>query len=339
MQSVSFLDCTLRDGAHVNSGNFGKNHIVNIINGLTVASADIVEIGFLKNVEYLEDVTSFPRIEDAYQILSDIPTKQDVTYALMARADQYNIDNLSDCNGKIKLIRVAFYYEDLERAVHFAKQVKAKGYGFTMNLINTPGNSLQSLNRFINHANEINPYAVTIVDTFGVLDVESLMVIAEEYNRKLNPNIRIGLHPHENMALAFSLAQEFTKSIGSKRNIIVDGSLMGMGRAPGYLCTELICNYLNDKCGKSIRIPEILKIISNDILPIKRTHRWGYSPEYFLSAKYMVHRSYAEYLSDRDFNLESIDVLLSKIDLEHSSRYDENYLTGLIGKYVEGGTK
>lgn len=337
--NVQFLDCTLRDGAHVNSGDFGENHVKNVVAGLTEASVDIVEIGFLKNVEYSADVTSFPHIEDAYDLISKVPPKHDVLYSLMARADQYDIRNLSDCNGKIRLIRIAFYYDYLDKAIEFAKKVKAKGYYFTLNLINTPGSSIQELNKFINYANEINPYAVMIVDTFGVLDVESLMVIAEEYNRKLNPNIRIGLHPHENMALAFSLAQEFVKSIGSKRNIIVDGSLMGMGRAPGNLCTELICNYLNDKCGKSIRIPEILKIISNDILPIKRTHKWGYSPEYFLSAKYMVHRSYAEYLSDRDFNLESIDVLLSKIDSEHSPRYDENYLTGLIEKYVEGGKK
>lgn len=55
--SAQFLDCTLRDGAHVNSGNFGESHIKNIVAGLTEASIDIVEIGFLKNVEYSREVT------------------------------------------------------------------------------------------------------------------------------------------------------------------------------------------------------------------------------------------------------------------------------------------
>jgi 4-hydroxy 2-oxovalerate aldolase len=329
---VQFLDCTLRDGAHVNSGNFGEKHIKNIIAGLTEASADIVEIGFLKDVKYSADITSFPRIEDAYSVISEIPPKQNIRYALMARADTYDISKLSECDGRIKLIRIAFYYDYLEKAIEFAKEVKARGYDFTLNLINTPGSTLQELNVFIKYANEINPYAVMIVDTFGVLDGKSLKVIAEEYDRKLNPDIRIGIHAHENMALAFSLAQEFIQNIGSKRDIIVDGSLMGMGRAPGNLCTELICNYLNDNNGKDFQLPKILGLIENDIAPIKKTQKWGYSPEYFLSAKYRVHRSYAEYLSDENIDLERIDYLLSKIEPEYVARFDNDYMAELLKK-------
>lgn len=328
--NVEFLDCTLRDGAHVNSGNFGESHIKNIIAGLTEASADIVEIGFLKNVKYSTDITSFPCIEDAYQIISEIPPKQNVRYALMARADNYDVRNLSECNGKIKLIRIAFYYDYLKKAIDFAKEVKAKGYDFTLNLINTPGSTLQELNEFIKYINEINPYAVMIVDTFGVLDVKSLRIIAEEYDRKLNPNIRIGIHAHENMSLAFSLAQEFIQSIGCRRDVIVDGSLMGIGRAPGNLCTELICNYLNDNNGKNIQLTKILELIDDDIAPIKHTHKWGYSPEYFLSAKYKVHRSYAEYLSDENISMERINYLLSMIKPEYATKFDREYILNLL---------
>lgn len=328
--SVQFLDCTLRDGAHVNSGNFGESHIKNIVAGLTDALIDIVEIGFLKNVEYSREVTSFPRVEDAYNLISEIPPKQGVCYSLMARADQYDIRNLSECNGRIKLIRVAFYYDYLEKAIEFAKEVKAKGYDFTLNLINTPGSTLSELNRFITYANDINPYAVSIVDTFGALDVKSLKIIAEEYEKKLHPNIRIGLHPHENMALGFSLAQEFIQSIGCRRNIIVDGSLMGIGRAPGNLCTELICNYMNDNNGKKFYLPKILDLIENDVAPIKKKHKWGYSPEYFLSAKYRVHRSYAEYLSDENISLKRIDYLLSKIKPEYAAKFNEEYMVNLL---------
>jgi 4-hydroxy 2-oxovalerate aldolase len=328
--SVQFLDCTLRDGAHVNSGNFGENHIKNIISGLTEASVDIVEIGFLKDVEYSHEFTYFPYIEDAYNMISDVPSKQGVIYSLMARADQYDINNLSECNGRIKLIRIAFYYDYLEKAIDFAKKVKAKGYDFTLNLINTPGCSLQELNELIKYANEVNPYAVMIVDTFGVLDIKSLKIIAEEYSQKLNSNIRIGLHPHENMSLGFSLAQEFVKSIGCKRDIIVDGSLMGMGRAPGNLCTELICDYLNNNNEKKFNLPRILELIENDVAPIKKTHRWGYSPEFFLSAKYRVHRSYAEYLFDIGIGLKQINQLLSKIEPDYAAKFNKEYLMNLL---------
>jgi len=327
---VKFLDCTLRDGAHVNSGEFGKANIRAIVAGLTEASADFVEIGFLKNVEYDSNVTSYPVIEDAYKLIEDIPTNPGVTYTVMARADQYDISKLTKCTGRIKLIRVAFYYDYLERAIEYAMQVRAKGYDFTLNLINTPGNSVGDLEKFIKYANEVKPFAVTIVDTFGVLDVESMLYIARMYDSKLDKAIKVGFHVHENMALAFSLAKSFIGNIGAERDIIVDGSLMGIGRAPGNLCTELITDYLNTSYGKDYHLPDILSLISDIIVPIKGTHKWGYSPEYFLSAKYRVHRSYAEYMSDRDVNLEKIDRILSKIDREHALKYDEKLLLQLM---------
>ncbi len=330
--SIQYLDCTLRDGAHVNSGRFGENHIKNIISGLTEASADIVEIGFLKDVKYSPEATYFPFIEDAYSIISDIPSKEGVIYSLMARADQYDINNLSECNGKIKMIRVAFYYDYLEKAIDFAKKVKSKGYYISLNLINTPGNSLQELDKFVEYVNDVNPYAVSIVDTFGVLDTKTLMAIAEKYEQKINPEVRLGLHLHENMTMGFSLTQQFVQSVGRRRSIIVDGSLMGIGRAPGNLCAELICNYLNENNGKEYNISKILELIENDIMPIRKVYKWGYSPEYFLSAKYKVHRSYAEYLSDRGISLSQIDSLLSGIDSKHAVKFNEEYLISLLKK-------
>jgi 4-hydroxy 2-oxovalerate aldolase len=328
---IKFLDCTLRDGAHVNSGAFGESHIINIINGLTDASVDIVEIGFLKQVAYSSDVTYFPRIEDAYRTLSKIPPKQGVEYALMARADEYNISQLSVCTGKIKLIRIAFYYDYLEGAIAFAKEVKKRGYNFTLNLINTPENTLDELNEVVKYANEINPYALMIVDTFGVLCVEDLEAIVNNYDAKLNANIRLGLHLHENMSLAFSLVQGFIKR-ETERDIIVDGSLMGMGRAPGNLCTELIADYLNNHCGKNINLSNILKLIEKDIAPIRQKYKWGYSPCYFLSAKYKVHRSYAEYLSDEKVALNQMDILLSQIEREYAGKFNKAYINTLMKK-------
>jgi 4-hydroxy 2-oxovalerate aldolase len=328
---IEFLDCTLRDGAHVNAGAFGEDHIVNIINGLTNASVDIVEIGFLKQGVYSSDITYFPRIEDAYRMLSRIPVKQGVEYALMARSDEYNISRLSECTEKIKLIRIAFYYDYLKPTISFAKEVKKRGYNFTLNLINTPGNTLDELSEVVKYANEINPYALMIVDTFGVLCMEDLEAIATNYDAKLNSNIRLGLHLHENRSLAFSLAQRFIKR-ETGRDIIVDGSLMGIGRAPGNLCTELIADYLNNYYGKNINLPDVLRLIEKDIVPIRQMYQWGYSPSYFLSAKYKVHRSYAEYLSDEQVELDQMNILLSQIECEYAKKFNKAYINTLIKK-------
>ncbi|MDR2420798.1 MAG: hypothetical protein LBD49_01660 [Oscillospiraceae bacterium] len=336
---VQLLDCTLRDGAHVNSGRFGERCISNIISGLTEASADIVEIGFLKNVEYSADATYFPRVEDACRVLAGIPPNPAVKYALMARADEYDIGKLTECDGTVGLIRIAFYYDFLDGAIGFAKEVKARGYDFTLNLINTPGCSPGELRKVAGHANAMKPYALNIVDTFGVLYEESLENIVKAYDSALDPNIRMGLHLHENISSAFPLIQWYIKHMGGKRDIVADGSLMGIGRAPGNLCTELAAGYLNARCGKSINLPKILRLISRDILPLKKIYKWGYSPEYFLSAAYKVHRSYAEHLSEAGLGLDDVDLLLSKIKSEYSAKFNKAHIDELAEAWLDKGAR
>lgn len=55
MNKVAVLDCTLRDGGYVNDFDFSKNTIKTIINKLGKAHMDIIECGFLKNIEYDEN--------------------------------------------------------------------------------------------------------------------------------------------------------------------------------------------------------------------------------------------------------------------------------------------
>lgn len=327
---IQLLDCTLRDGCHVNSGDFGNENIIQIANGLTDADIDIVELGFLRNVEYDKNKPFYPTIEKVYEMLSKINTNENVEYALMVRADEYNLDNLTSCTGKIKYIRIAFYYDYLEEAIKFAKEVQSKGYKITLNLINTPGNTIDDLLKLINYANDILPEVVTIVDTFGVFEQNELLKLLKEYDSNLDKTIKIGLHVHENLALAFSLAKIFINSINPERNIIIDGSLMGMGRIPGNLCIELIADYLNVNYKKQYHLEELLIIIDRIISPIKNEISWGYSPAYFLSAKYRVHRSYSESLLRQNVPLDKINQILSQIDLSHSEKFDENYLKRLI---------
>ena len=44
---IRLLDCTLRDGGHINQGEFGELAIRNIIERLVESEIDIIEVGFL----------------------------------------------------------------------------------------------------------------------------------------------------------------------------------------------------------------------------------------------------------------------------------------------------
>ncbi len=327
---IQLLDCTLRDGAHVTSGNFGKNCIISTACGLSSSGADIVELGFLKNCSYNPELSYYPRIEYALDMLKNIPENHGTEYALMARADEYDITRLSECCGKIRLIRIAFYSDYLGEAVKFAKEISARGYKFTLNMINTPGSSDYELMRAADYACEIKPYIMTIVDTFGVLMKDSLEHILKLYDERLDSGITLGLHAHENLSLAFSLAQYFVNTMNTKRNIAVDSSLMGIGRAPGNLCTELISSWLNKNYGKNYSVLKLLQLMQDEIAPIRQKFSWGYSPAYFLSAKYKVHRSYSEYFLKKGLRLDDIDKFLSRIDSEHSRKFSRDYADSLI---------
>lgn len=326
---IQLLDCTLRDGAHVNSGHFGRSCIKKLAWGLSDSGIDIAEIGFLKNGEYNPDLSYYPKIEYALDILDGVNEHTGTEYALMARADEYDIRQLSECCGKISLIRIAFYIDYLDEAVKFAKEISARGYKFTLNLINTPGSSDYDLMRAADYACEIKPYVMTIVDTFGVLMRPELEHILSIYDKHLDKGITLGLHAHENLSLAFSLAQYFVNTMNAKRNIAVDGSLMGIGRAPGNLCTELISSWLNQNYRKNYNVMKFLQLMQDEIVPMRKKFVWGYSPAYFLSAKYKVHRSYAEYLSGKGFRLDDIDRILSRIDAKHSGKFSREYVASL----------
>ena len=45
--NIRLLDCTLRDGGHLNNGRFGREVIQNVIRNLVETGVDIIEVGFL----------------------------------------------------------------------------------------------------------------------------------------------------------------------------------------------------------------------------------------------------------------------------------------------------
>ena len=51
MKNVQLLDCTLRDGGYINDWNWGYENTKDIIKTLVKADIDVVEVGFLRNIE------------------------------------------------------------------------------------------------------------------------------------------------------------------------------------------------------------------------------------------------------------------------------------------------
>ncbi len=328
MGKIELLDCTLRDGGHINQSRFGQDVIVSIIKHLLESNIDIIEVGFLQNCEHCLDVAIYNNIKEASYILP--PKSRNVKYALMAQEDLYDIDKLEKNSGIIDIIRVSFHDFDMEEGLNFAKKVIEKGYQCFINPINLMGYSDEALLKLLDSINQINPYGFTIVDTFGSMLKEDLYRIYYLVHHNLNDKIAVAIHLHENMSLSYSLAQAFLEIIAPTRNACIDASLYGMGRVPGNLCVELIMDYMNRTMGKRYHIEFVYDAIDRYIIHWKSKVPWGYSIAYALSAQYQVHRTYAEYLLKKGkLQTKQINQILSMIDHKNRTKFNESYIESL----------
>jgi len=333
-KKIQLLDCTLRDGGHVNNADFGKDTILSIVKGLSEADVDIIELGFLRNGKFSEDESNYNTITQARENIYHIRKKQQ--FSVMIRPDWYDITQL-ESDGAINTIRFAFYYKDIELTRKYCEYVNKLGYRFILNPVNIMGYREKELSELLHIVNDMHPYGVTIVDTFGSIQVDDLERIYDAFERILDPQITIGIHLHENMLSAFQLAQHYLKIKDADRKTIIDGSLLGMGRVPGNLCIEMLMDYMNSLNYGEYNVLPALKVITKYIEPIKQQKYWGYSPAYYFTGRYGIHRSYAEhYLEKANMDLGDIYCILRELSNDvHKTVYSSEYAEEKLNEYLK----
>ncbi|MCR5627039.1 MAG: homocitrate synthase [Lachnospiraceae bacterium] len=329
--NIQILDCTLRDGGHIVDGNFGEQTIKNVIKKLIDAKIDIIEIGFLWEKICGKDYARYYSLEDVKKIL---PKDRGVShFSLMA--DFIDVDHLEPCDGTIEYIRLSFKRHRLEWGLNAARILMDKGYKCYINPVNCNVYTDEQYLEVLKKVNELHPYGFSIVDTFGVMRCPDLSRVYYLVEHNLDPDICIGVHLHENLGLAFTLAQHFLQIRNPQRKVSVDGSLLGMGRVPGNLCIEQIMDHLNIEYGHSYSIDAALDAIDAYIAPIKAKEPWGYSIPYYLSAKFHLHRTYGEYLANRGrLTTKDIQRILAKVDRSEAEMFNEAYIEGLYKEYM-----
>lgn len=333
MSFVKLLDCTLRDGGYINDWNFGYHTIRSIIRQLVESQVDYVEVGFLRNCEYDRDKSLY---NNCGEILPILPEKRGNTmFTAMALHNKYDIDKLEDYDGRtIDAIRVTFHDYDIDEGLAFIEKAKQKGYKVFCNPINIMGYSDEMILELLAKVNRIQPYAFSIVDTFGSMMKSDLLRIYSLIEHNLDKSIVIGLHLHENLALSYSLAQEFIAMKASERKSVIDASMLGMGRTPGNLCMELIMDYMNKTQGAVYDVNPVLDGIDDYIVQLKQIEPWGYSTPYALSAKFNLHRNYAEYLIGKGrLRAKQINQILAGIEENKKTAYDETYIEELYRRF------
>lgn len=333
MGNIKLLDCTLRDGGYINDWKFGYHTICDIIKKLVESQVNYIEVGFLRDCQYQKDAAVF---NNCAEIANVLPEKRGNTqFTAMALHNKYDINKLENYDGKtIDALRITFHDYDIDEGLEYIEKAIAKGYKVFANPINIMGYSDAQILQLLEKVNRVKPYAFSIVDTFGSMMKEDLLRIYSLVEHNLDKSIVIGLHLHENLGLSFSLAQEFITMKASERECVIDASMFGMGRAPGNLCMELIMDYMNKTQTGTYNMNPVLDGIDDHIAKLKSIEPWGYSTAYALSAKFNLHRNYAEFLLSKGrLRAKQINQILASIEDCKKTAYDERYVEDLYQEF------
>lgn len=337
MSHIRVLDCTLRDGGYCNNWLFGSKNINRIMKGLSEAHIDYIECGYLSGIKDSEEGSTI--YNDLSEIERRLPsTHNNSYYVCMLNYGEFNIDELPQYkNGAIKGIRLAFHKKDSANAIESGKLIIQKGYQLFVQPMISLNYSDEEFIELIHAVNEVNPYAFYIVDSFGIMKRKDLIRLFYMVEHNLKDGIAIGYHSHNNMQLAYSNAQSLA-DIQTKRDMIIDSSIYGMGRGAGNLNTELFVEYLNDNIGTSYYLKPLLVIIDEILTSFYQQNYWGYSLSNYLSAKHNAHPNYARYLDEKNtLTYEAMDEIFSLFDGRKKTHYDKEYIESLYTQYLETG--
>ncbi len=295
---MKILDCTLRDGGYANNWTFGKKEIEEIINELENSKIDIIELGFMRYETFNENRTIFQYMNQVDKLLEN--KKKEIIYSTMIEAfNPYPLDKLCDAKDtKVDLIRICIWKRLIHEHFDYIKKVIEKGYKITVQPSRVEQYNEDEWIYLLKLSNEIKPYAVYVVDTWGALNSEQIIKYIQLADTYLDKSIKIGYHGHNNKMQAISCAQAIL-SLKLEHELCFDSSLFGMGRGAGNLNTEIILQYLNERYQTKYKISNLISIIEKVILKFnKENNIWGYSLYYYLSSVYDCNPNFATYFQE-----------------------------------------
>lgn len=334
MSEIKLLDCTMRDGGYLNDWKFGHDNLINLFERLVSAEMDIIEVGFLdERRDFDPDRSIMPDTESVGRIFGSLDRGTSMIVGMIDYGT-CEISRIQPCQESfLDGIRVIFKKHLRREAIDFCRKLKGLGYQVFAQAVSITSYTDEEFRDLIHLVNELQPFAMSLVDTYGLLYENSLLHYFCMADEGLSPEIGLGYHAHNNFQLAYA---NCIAALGRNlsRTVVVDGTLYGMGKSAGNAPVELLATYLNEQFGKRYQISQLLEAIDVTLLDIYRNVHWGYSFTFFLSASNACHPNYVTYLQDKKkLSVKSINEILSSITEEKKLMYDQNYIEELYLEY------
>jgi len=342
MREIKLLDCTLRDGGNALEDEYYYNKKVHsfenskgkVLEELASSQIDIIEMGIIeKHSKERRDFSYYGSIEEASLM---IPKKRsnDQLFVVGSNIKNDNLGVIPNWNsGLCDGVRTYLVYSELEESLKYSQKIAEKGYRVFLQNALTIRYTEQDLDKVIGYSNEMNAYAVYIVDTNGYMTPEDVIRLADYLDKRLNKEIRIGFHAHNNISLALTNTLSFL-NLGIERDVIIDSCLWGMGRGAGNLQTELAVPILNQCFTKEYRYDHVLNACEY-IESFVNDNIWGYSLVNALAAVHKTSNKYTiDMRSNHSMTYSEINQILSRMPVDMKHRYTKDNIEKLIGNNI-----
>jgi 4-hydroxy 2-oxovalerate aldolase len=299
--ALTLLDVTLRDGGFHNGWDFTRHEVDHYLRAMDEAKVDWAEIGyrtivrdgFAGALRYSEEafIDALPPLKHTRLGLmvdaKDFAGRDDALLSLFPPADRSRVD----------LVRVAVRPKDLDLAIRQVGLLHDRGYLTTINLMAWASIPEVARHDLIVRLAKSQADVSYIADSYGSMHPTEVAAAVHTWRETLATlgltieDRPFGVHLHNNLELAFANALAAIEAGATW----VDASVIGMGRGPGNLKTELILQHLETRQQHPYyRTAPVYDLISRTWDALHRQYGWGPSAPYVLSGHLAVHPTYAQ---------------------------------------------
>ena len=337
-RKIELVDVTLRDGGIVINFDYGLDRMQKIKTTLEASGVEYIETGYIDEKKGSpEGRTCFDNEVSIERTLLSTGKKPGVTYFAMIDYGTFDVNKLQPrSQSGIDGIRLAFHKENWEASIEWGKIIMEKGYDLYIQPMVTMRYTDEEYKHLIHVCNTelAGAKGFYVVDSFGQMDNMALIHKLEIADQYVSMSMKLGFHAHNNRQMAYSNALAFV-DFNSRHNMMLDASIMGMGKGAGNLCTELIeATLINE--GKNYNSNVIYEAISEYFADQQKKTPWGYSLDYYLSSLYSCTPSYIKiFTADERVTTDVLVDLLKNMSDEKRAACDRKFAAEYLKGYFE----
>lgn len=337
-RKIELVDVTLRDGGIVLDFNFGAERMQKIKAVLEDSGVEYIETGYINEKKGTpEGRTCFDNEVSIERTLLSSGKKPGIQYVAMIDYGTFDVSKLGPRSpGGIDGIRLAFHKEHWRESVDWGKTILEKGYDLYIQPMVSMRYTDEEYQNLIQVCNSelAGAKGFYVVDSFGQMDNMDLLHKLEIADQYVSMDMKLGFHAHNNRQMAYSNALTFL-GYNARHNLMLDASIMGMGKGAGNLCTELIeADLLRE--GKEYNTNVIYEAISEYFAGQQKKTPWGYSLDYYLSSLYCCTPSYIKiFTADPRVTTDVLVDLLKQMPDEKRAACDRAFAAEYLTEYFE----